>query len=103
MPVTGETSVCVCEWIWGQLLDSDWECRCLWPMVSATGVSAVSASATGANGVLAASHWDGNAVCSENQLLGGTSMSEEGEGLNTSIWTRTAGHRPCTWCLLLGG
>lgn len=54
-------------------------------------------------GVLAASHWGGNSVCPENQMLGGTGKSELGEGLNSSIWTRTAGHSACTWCLLLEG
>lgn len=54
-------------------------------------------------GVLAVSHWGGNVLCPKNQRLGGTAMSEEGEGLNTSIWTRTAGHSPCTQCFLLEG
>ena len=34
--------------------------------------------------VSAASYWGGNGVCPENQLTGGTGVSEASEGLNAS-------------------
>lgn len=96
--------MCVYEWIWGQLLESDWECRCLWPMVSATGVSGgVSVPATGASGGLyPTATGNGNGVCPENEQPGGTSVSEGSEGLSAHDWSRAMGHSLCSWCQLLG-
>lgn len=42
-------------------------------------------------------------MCPENQLLGGTGVSEASEGLSASSWSRTMGHSLYAWCRLLMG
>ena len=51
--------------------------------------------------VFATSHWCRNGVCPENQLLGGTRVSEASQGLSAGAWGRTAGHSTSAWCQLL--
>lgn len=63
-------------------------------MVSAPGVSGVSAQLPGQVGVLNVSHciWEG--VWPQNQLLGGTGVSNVSEELSTSSWSTTTTHVP---------
>lgn len=77
-------------------------CRCPQPVVPAAGVSGCPTASYQSEWGLSPSHWGGNDVYTENQLLGGPGMVEASKWLSARGWHWTVGHSPCAWCRLLG-